>query len=135
LKSALAEQAATLDQARTDLKAVGGRADRAEAAREQAYQEAEAARAETSRVREEFTVQAQALQRVRDQRDEARTAAAVATAQLGTLQQALEQADHRATAAEQREATAQQTISRLLASQAGEAHPPQQSQTMTAPQG
>jgi hypothetical protein len=39
----------------------------------------------------------------------------VADTRLEALQQALERAEHRAQAAEQREATAQQTINRLLA--------------------
>ncbi|MGW0593119.1 hypothetical protein [Streptosporangium sp. NPDC002607] len=128
LQTALADRTADLDQARIDLKVAGSRTERAETDWQKAQQDAEVARAETGRVREELTAhitrlkeklatEREDLRQTRIQRDEARTATAVADARLEALQQALEQTEHRAQAAEQREEAAQQTISRLLALQ------------------
>ena len=55
--------------------------------------------------------------------------AAMVEARLEALRQALERAEHRAQAAEQREATAQQTISHLLA----RPQPPKAHQLRTRP--
>ncbi|MGJ6969137.1 hypothetical protein ACSDR0_45330 [Streptosporangium sp. G11] len=125
LHNTLADRTADLEQARSDLKTAGSRTKRAETAEQKALQDAEAARAETGRVREELTAhitqlkeklatEREDLRQTRVHRDEARTATAVADARLEALQQALERAEHRAQAAEQREEIAQQTISRLL---------------------
>jgi chromosome segregation ATPase len=55
LQTALTDRTADLEQAHIDLKTAGSRVERAETAQQKAHQDAEAARAETGRVREELT--------------------------------------------------------------------------------